>query len=114
MASDDRERIQKAYARLVGLQEGLKPSNSGYVDETQGRDFNKALDHLVAAGFDIDEFRLEERDFKDMQYMGTQVLWDTLITRLHAVMAYFTVKVTEAKNAEDPPTRKIGFEGPRR
>src|SRR5437762_1654233 len=114
MSSDDAERIKKAYARLVGLKEGLKPDKSGYVDETQGRDFNKALDHLVAAGFDVDEFRLEAADFIKMAYTGRKVRWDTLITRLNAVMAYFTVKVNEATSADELPTRRIGFEGPRR
>src|ERR1700730_1763052 len=112
MTEDGPERIRKAYARLEGLKQGLKPDKSGYIDETQGRDFNKALDHLVAAGFDVDEFRLEPGDFVKMAYTGTQVRWDTLITRLHAVMAYFTV--TMAQGAEGMSTRKIGFEGPRR
>ena len=115
MSNDGGERIKKAYARLVGLKEGLKPDNSDYVNETQGKDFNKALDHLVAAGFDVEEFRLEDADFIDMAFGGGRsVRWHTLITRLNAVMAYFTVKVNEAATADELPTRRIGFEGPRR
>ena len=96
----------------MGLKEVLKPDKSGYVDETQGRDFNRAIDDLVAAGFDVNEFRLEPGDFTKMAYSGVMVLWDTLATRLHAVMAYFTV--IEARNTSDAPSRRIGFEGPRR
>ena len=114
MDGDGPERIKKAYAWLYGLKEGLPRPKSGYVDSTQARDFNKAIDHLVAEGSDVGEFRIQDDEIKDMAFTSPAVPYDTFITRLNAVLAYVTVTVTEGKSAEDPPTRRIGFEGPRR
>ena len=114
MGANGQERVKKAYARLYGLKEGLPRPKSDYVDSTQARDFNKAIDHLVAEGFDVDEFRIQDDEIVPMTYTEPAVRYDTFITRLNAVLAYFTVTVTKAKNPEDPPIRKIGFEGPRR
>ena len=97
------ERVKKAYARLYGMKEGLRPPKTGYIDGTQARDFNKAIDHLIAEGFDVDEFRIQDSEIVDMASGPPSTLYDTFITRLNAVLVYFTVKES-----------KIGFEGPRR
>lgn len=99
----DEERIKKAYIRLYGLKEGLVRPKTEYLDKAQALDFNRAIDHLVAEGFDVDEFRIQEDEIEEMQWSGPSVRWDTFITRLNAVLAYFTV--AEAK---------IGFAGPRK
>lgn len=115
MDADGQERIKKAYARLYGLKEGIRPpKNSEYLDSAQAKDFNRAIDHLVAEGFDVNEFRIQDDEIVAMAFGGPAVRFDTFITRLHAVLAYFTVNVTEGKTPEDLPIRKIGFEGPRR
>jgi len=111
---DGHERVKKAYARLYGLKEGLRPPKYEYLAKAQAVDFNRAIDHLVAEDFDVDEFRIQDDEIEPTQWSGPSVRWDTFITRLNAVLAYFTVKVTEAKIPGDPPTRKIGFEGPRK
>lgn len=97
------ERIRKAYARLYGMKEGLRPPKTGYVDATQARDFNKAIDHLITEGFDVDEFRIQNSEIEDMAWGPPSTLYDTFITRLNAVLVYFSVGES-----------KIGFEGPRR
>ena len=114
MGANGQERVRKAYARLTGLKEGLRPPKSDYIDSAQARDFNKAIDHLIAEHFDVDEFRIQENEIIKMAYGDPAVRYDTFITRLNAVLAYFTVTVTKPKDPGDPPTRRIGFEGPRK
>ena len=101
--SNDQERIKKAYIRLYGLKEGITPPKGGYIDKAQALDFNRAIDHLVAEGFDVDEFRIQDGEIEEMAFSGPAVRWDTFSSRLNAVLAYFTV--AEAK---------IGLEGPRK
>ena len=100
----DQDRIKKAYIRLYGLKQGLTPPKGGYIDKAQALDFNRAIDHLVAEGFDVDEFRIQDDEIEAMAFSGPAVRWDTFISRLNAVLAYFTVEETRAK---------IGFDGPR-
>jgi hypothetical protein len=99
----DQERIKKAYIRLYGMKEGLTRPKNGYLDKAQALDFNRAIDHLVAEGFDVDEFRIRDDEIVAMAFEGPAVRWDTFITRLNAVLAYFTVA-----------DAKIGFEAPRK
>jgi hypothetical protein len=99
----DQERVKKAYAWLYGMKEGLRPPKTGYIDGKQALDFNKAVDHLVADGFDVDEFRIKDNEIEDMAFGPPSVLYDTFITRLNAVLAYFTFA-----------DAKIGFEAPRK
>jgi len=101
----DQERIKKAYSRLYGLKEGVAPPKYGYVDKAQALDLNRAIDQLVAEGFDVDDLRIQDGEIEAMGFMGPAVRWDTFISRLNAVLAYFTVEETRAK---------IGFEGPRK
>jgi hypothetical protein len=99
----DQERVKKAYIRLYGLKEGLTAPRTEYLDKAQAFDFNRAIDHLVAEGLDVDEFRIQDDEIVDMAFGPPAVRWDTFITRLNAVLAYFTV--AEAK---------IGFAAPRK
>jgi hypothetical protein len=101
--SNDQERIKKAYIRLYGLKEGLARPKTEYLDKAQAVDFNRAIDDLVAEDFAVDEFRIQDNEIEHMAFGPPAVRWDTFITRLTAVLAYFTV--AEAK---------IGFEGPRK
>ena len=101
----DQDRIKKAYIRLYGLKEGLTPPKNGYLDKAQALDLNRAVDHLVAEGFDVDDFRIQDHEIEEMAFSGPAVRWDTFISRLNAVLAYFSVEETQAK---------IGFEGPRK
>jgi len=99
----DQERIKKAYIRLIGMKEGLTPPKYGYVDKAQALDLNRAIDDLVAEGFDVDDFRIKDGEIEEMAFSGPAVRWDTFISRLNAVLAYFTVA-----------DAKIGFEAPRK
>jgi hypothetical protein len=99
----DQERVKKAYIRLYGLKAGLTAPKTEYLDKAQALDFNRAIDHLVAEGFDVDEFRIQDNEIEEMAFSGPAVRWDSFITRLNAVLAYFTFA-----------DAKIGFEAPQK
>src|SRR5437870_946977 len=104
--TNGRERIRKSYARLFGLKEGMKPDRDGWLEGAQATDFNKALDHLVAEGFDVDEFRIHPGEIEEI--WGRQVIRsNTLTTRLEGLLAYFTIAVTPPANPGSPPSRRI-------
>jgi len=97
------DRIKKAYIRLYGLKEGLTPPKGGYIDKAQALDLNRAIDEVVAEGFDVDDLRIQDDEIEAMAFSGPAVRWDTFISRLNAVLAYFTFA-----------DAKIGFQAPRK
>ena len=126
--ADHRER---AYAQLVALRETLNKIDvhvglrTNYVD-----DFRQALDHLRAAGEDVEEYRIPDdwierpRTERDPRARLNRtpsapkpptIRNHYLMTRVNAVLGYFTLKAAVERDADETGTtlqRLIGFETP--
>ena len=69
-------------------------------------DFNKALDDLNAAGFDLSAFKVTGNDMDD--FHGQRwVRSNVLRSRVDAVLTYFTIQTGEA------PKPRLGFDPPK-
>lgn len=56
MASDQSDKLARAYARLRALRENLPEYR--YIDEVYVEQYHEALRHLEEIGFDVAEFRV--------------------------------------------------------
>lgn len=102
------ERIRKSYALLRALRTNVPDGarvGLQYVEQYQ-----QALQHLEASGYDVADFRIAEdaiyrpRGLADMLFSTrASVERGMLMARLDAVLCYFTL-----------PADKIGFQGPRK
>ncbi len=105
---DNADRLARAYAQLTAIKGNVGPKDwwigSAMIDE-----YNGALDHLDAIGFDLDDFRLPNVRLEISETTGRPTI-DTniFLTKLDSLLTYFQLlQQTEQKGP-------IGFRGPRK
>jgi site-specific recombinase XerC len=112
-----RDKLTRAYASLMPIKEVV-----AQVEPVMGiqphtiKDYNRALDHLTEIGFDVDEYRVRDDEFREFECMagtlferGMGVPRDLLLSRVSAVLNYFSL--TLPAESSSPPL--IGFTMPR-
>jgi hypothetical protein len=108
MASPTREQLVVfAYARLKGLRENINPTpQQPFVSDVLWQDFNKAIDDLKAAGYELSRFAITGSDMDEGFGGHRHVRFDVLRSRVDALLVYFTVETGQA------PRPRVGFEAP--
>ena len=104
----DRDKLSRAYVRLNSIRKNLP--DDLYIGELLVREYSAALQHLEGLGFDVEEFSIPEdwlkRQVRSKQPFGggpvvkyadeRTVLRTLFVTKLDAVLEYFTVSETKA------------------
>ncbi len=114
--SEEQDHLARALARLTALRAHI-PEKHYSLDQHYVDEFEAGLGHLVALGYDIEEFRIPAawmhgttivNNFAGGSIHRTPPAIDThlLLTRLDAVLSFFDLR--------SPKAREIGFRGPRR
>jgi len=105
LASDQSDKLARAYARLSALRENIPKGNM--VDGLYLREYHEALKHLEELGFDVAEFKVPDRlvRYTFLFVGGSMVERALLLSKLDAVLAYFEL-VTQKAPAS------IGFKRP--
>lgn len=107
-ATDSQTSIVKAYARLKGLRNNI-PEKEHWAPQVLVRDFNRAIDDLNAAGFDLSDFALVGSDLEIPAMFGEEsrtARVSVLKARIDAVLVYFEVQTGQT-------SARIGFEAPK-
>jgi len=106
----DSDRIARAYARLKALYEQLSALRERRLvfDLQYVSEYDSALSHLDACGYDVREFRVAEHHMRASA--GSRVIdAPLLLTKLQAVLTYFEI-VSASPSDPKPP---MGFTGPK-
>ena len=101
--------IVRAYARLKGLRDNV-PSGPPAAPRAMVDDFNRALDDLKAAGYDLSDFRITSDHME--RWYGGDLFTTPAVLRSHidAVLIYF--RIDQDPEGEGPVKASIGFEAP--
>lgn len=105
--SSQRDQVVRAYAKLKALEETM---SKGMVPEHQVHQYNRALDELSEAGFDVEEWRIQAHVLTAISHSGSGTRYapeSMMRPRLIAVLRYFEISTSAEK-------RDIGFRGPTR
>ena len=112
---DHGDRVRRAYVLLAAIRKNF--DFWGNVSQAVVDEYHRALDHLSAAGYDVEEFRIPKSAMKHpvlsvpmgrggrTQYGQDFVVKGSLfVIKLDAVLGYFT-------EGEGAAPRQIGFQG---
>jgi hypothetical protein len=110
---DPETRIVMAYARLKGMRDHVPTKSlTGTAPDALVNDFNRALDDLKSAGYDLSNFRITTNEMVELAYgSGRHAETALLQSRIDAVLIYF--RITEDPDGEGPVKARIGFEAPK-
>ena len=98
MASDQNDKLMRAYARLRALRENLPQQfrvDKVYVDQ-----FHEAIQHLQDSDIDVEEFQIrrehlvrtaigKDRNTGELQYSTPRIDRALLLAKIDAVIGYF-------------------------
>jgi hypothetical protein len=96
-----------AYARLKGLRDNIPTDpKQPFVSDVMWQDFNKAIEDVKAAGYDLSAFAISGNDM-DEGYSGHRhLLASVLRSRVDALLVYFSIETGDARRP------RVGFEAP--
>jgi hypothetical protein len=108
MAIDPQASIVKAYARLKGLRANILDKEY-WAPRILVDDFNRAIDDMKDASFDLSDFAIAARDLEVPAMLGESsrtARSSVLKARIDAVLVYF-----EVQGGKTPV--RVGFEAPK-